>query len=142
MKTLYLVIKQKYFDAILAGTKKEEYREVRPTTFKKYLKYLVCDEEFDSLSDVPDEEKYTKYLEEKGFDVAPIEYDALHLAVGYAKERDEMTVKVNGIVLEYFVDENENPIEYDYKGDTYLASQMVYELGEIIEVKLKKDKAE
>lgn len=28
MKTLFIVIKQKYFDQIKAGTKKEEYREI------------------------------------------------------------------------------------------------------------------
>ena len=36
-KTLYLPIKQIYFDEILAGTKKQEYREMKPTTFTKYL---------------------------------------------------------------------------------------------------------
>ena len=35
--TLYLPIKQIYFDEILAGTKKQEYREMKPTTFTKYL---------------------------------------------------------------------------------------------------------
>lgn len=35
--TLYLPIKQIYFDAILAGTKKVEYREIKDTTFKKYI---------------------------------------------------------------------------------------------------------
>ncbi|MDI9605240.1 MAG: hypothetical protein QM305_07985 [Bacteroidota bacterium] len=28
---------QIHFDAILAGTKKEEYREIKDTTFKKYI---------------------------------------------------------------------------------------------------------
>ena len=35
--TLYLTIKQVYFDAIVAGLKKEEYREIKNTTYKKYL---------------------------------------------------------------------------------------------------------
>jgi hypothetical protein len=30
MKKLFLVIKKKYFEEILAGTKTEEYREVKP----------------------------------------------------------------------------------------------------------------
>lgn len=136
MNVLYLTIKQKYFDAILAGTKKEEFREVRPTTFSKYLRYLVCGEEFKSLNDVPDEDKYIKDLEENGFDVVPIEYDALKLCVGYAKERDEMLVEVKGITLESFVDDNNEPIYYEYKGNQYIMSQMVYELGDIIETKL------
>ena len=35
--SLYLTIKQVYFDQIVAGTKKEEYREIKDTTYKKYL---------------------------------------------------------------------------------------------------------
>jgi hypothetical protein len=54
--TLYLTIKQVYFDQIIAGTKKEEYREIKDTTYKKYL---ACDEEgnpyFDDEKISPDE---------------------------------------------------------------------------------------
>lgn len=35
--TLYLPIKQVYFDQIIAGTKTEEFREIKDTTAKKYL---------------------------------------------------------------------------------------------------------
>ena len=35
--TLYLVIKQVYFDAILAVTMKQEFREIKSTTFEKVL---------------------------------------------------------------------------------------------------------
>ena len=35
--TLYLVIKQVYFDAILAGTMKQEFREIKSTTYEKFL---------------------------------------------------------------------------------------------------------
>lgn len=31
MKTLYLNLKKKWFDMILSGEKKEEYREIKPT---------------------------------------------------------------------------------------------------------------
>ena len=31
--TLYLTIKQVHFDQIIAGTKKEEYREIKDTTY-------------------------------------------------------------------------------------------------------------
>ena len=37
--TLYLPMKQVYFDAILKGEKTEEYLEIKETTFKKYLKF-------------------------------------------------------------------------------------------------------
>ncbi|MGV8092503.1 MAG: hypothetical protein AB2L24_11645 [Mangrovibacterium sp.] len=35
--TLYLPIKQVYFDQIIAGNKKEKFREIKTTTPKKYL---------------------------------------------------------------------------------------------------------
>lgn len=35
--TLYLPIKQTFFDQIVAGTKKCDYREIKDTTYKKYL---------------------------------------------------------------------------------------------------------
>lgn len=138
MKILNLIIKQEYFDQILAGTKTEEYRDVKPTTFKKYLRYVCCGEEFKDLDDIPDKEPYTSELEKEGFDVCPIEYDALRLYVGYNKDRDSMLVEVKDIILDYFLDENGNPEEYTYKDKkgeetTYLASQMIYVLGKILE---------
>lgn len=39
--SIYLTIQQKYFDEIVSGKKKVEFREIKPTTFKNYL---VCDE--------------------------------------------------------------------------------------------------
>ena len=40
--SLYLTIQQVYFEEIVAGTKTVEYRQIKETTFKKYL---VCDEQ-------------------------------------------------------------------------------------------------
>ena len=36
MEILTLIIKQKFFDEILSGKKKQEFREIRPNTQKKY----------------------------------------------------------------------------------------------------------
>ena len=36
MEILTLIIKQKFFDEILSGKKTQEFREIRPTTQKKY----------------------------------------------------------------------------------------------------------
>ncbi len=71
-------------------------------------------------------------------DVAVIPYDALRLYVGYNKNRDSMLVEVKDTILEFFVDKKGEPIEYSYtdkKGETttYLACQMIYQLGKIIE---------
>ena len=66
MKVLNLIIKQKYFDAILAGRKVQEFREVRPTNIKKLLQ-----------------------LDKDGYEIAdadgnaqPIKYDAIRFYVG------------------------------------------------------------
>lgn len=40
MKVLNLIIKQRYLDAILAGRKVQEFREVRPTTIKNYCSLM------------------------------------------------------------------------------------------------------
>lgn len=133
MKVLNLIIKQKYFDEILAGTKTREYREVRPTTFKKYLRYTCCGQEFNDLEDIPKEEPYTTELNEVGFNVKVIPYDAIRLYVGYNKDRDDMLVEVKDIIHEYFVDAQGNRIEYTVGNDVYYASQMVYCLGKVLE---------
>lgn len=129
MKVLNLIIKQKYFDEILSGEKTEEYREVKPTTFKKYLKYVVDDKEYDSLDDPA-----LEYLKgDFDFDIAIREYDALRLYVGYNKNRDSMLVEVKDAFITFFTDENDEEITYEYKGNTYVESMMTYVLGKVLE---------
>lgn len=117
-EVLYLPIKQVFYDEILAGTKKQEFREVKPTTIKKLLQ-----------------------LDENGYEVVdenenaiPVEYKALYLAVGYNKERDTALVEVESAYCEIFVDENDKPIEYEHNGDIWVAEQVVYNLGKVLEV--------
>ena len=81
MKVLTLNIKKIYFDEIMSGTKKIEYRELKQTTLNKYT-YV-------------DEADGKRYLRR---------YDALRLFVGYHKDRESALVQVtdttytNGIV--------------------------------------------
>ena len=70
----YLVIKQIYFDEIMAGTKKIEYRDLNPTNRKKLL-----------LND--------------RWPYKPKDIKFLNLAVGYAKERDCGIVEVTGFTF-------------------------------------------
>ena len=120
MKVLNLIIRQKYFDAILAGRKVQEFREVRPTTIKKLLQ-----------------------LDEEGFENAdgnaqPIKYDAIQFYVGYNKDRDSALVEVLGAHCEIFVDENNEPITYEHGRDkdgnplVWVAEQVVFDLGKIL----------
>lgn len=122
MKVLNLIIRQKYFDAILAGRKVQEFREVRPTTIKKLLQ-----------------------LDEDGFEVEdadgnaqPIKYDAIQFYVGYNKDRDNALVEVLGAHCEIFVDENKEPITYEHGRDkdgnplVWVAEQVVFDLGKVL----------
>ena len=122
MKVLNLIIKQKYFDAILAGRKVQEFREVRPTTIKKLLQL--------------DEDGYE--VEDADGNAQPIKYDAIQFYVGYNKDRDNALVEVLGAHCEIFVDENNEPITYKHGRDkdgnplVWVAEQVVFDLGKVL----------
>lgn len=122
MKVLNLIIKQKYFDAILAGRKVQEFREVRPTTIKKLLQL--------------DEDGFE--IEDENGNAQPIEYDAIQFYVGYNKDRDSALVEVVGAHCEIFVDENNEPITYEHGRDkdgdplVWVAEQVVFDLGKVL----------
>lgn len=91
--TLYLNIKQEYFDQIMAGTKTQEFREVKPTTIKKLLQLDA------NGFEIEDEEGNSQ----------PIHYNAIHFRVGMNKVADEAIVEVKGEhveVLEFLVNED------------------------------------
>lgn len=126
MKILTLSIKQKYFDEIVKGTKKNEYREVRPTNSHRYITYSYAGKEYKKYSDIPEDAEEV--------DVNIIRYDAIKLLTGaYSGKRPYIIVEVVDAVLEYIVDEDGYGIEYEYEGDIYLAAQMNYTLGKILE---------
>lgn len=85
MKTLNLIIKQCYFDEIIKGTKKQEFREVKPTTIKRLVQL--------------DKDGYE--VEDENGNAIPIQYDALQLYVGYAKNRASALVEVKVIRFVY-----------------------------------------
>lgn len=125
MKVLNLIIKQKYFDAIMQGRKVQEFREIRPRNEKQYIQlkpdgYPVEDEEGNSL---------------------PVHYDAIRFFVGYNKGRDSALVEVESAFVEVLCDENMNNIEYEYNGEIYTAEQITYNLGRIIEKNIKGDQS-
>ena len=83
MKVLTLNIKKIYFDEIMSGAKKIEYRELKQTTLNKYT-YL-------------DESDGKRYLRR---------YDAIRFFVGYHKDRESALVQVKDITY------NEGTVEY------------------------------
>lgn len=113
MKTLQLIIKREHFDNILSGDKKKEYREIRPTTEKKYIRY----------SGDPENP-----------DVEPIAYDAIQFYVGYNKNRPSALVKVTSAEIEILTDEDGNDITYNHEDEIYVMAQIAYTLGEIVNI--------
>lgn len=97
--TLYLPVKQVYFDAIIAGTKTSEYREIKEGLTAN--KYLIKDPEtgYRLNPDVVTDTTRRYYVDDYvngGFPFLPRQYKYLQLAVGYAKERDTALVEVVG----------------------------------------------
>lgn len=115
MRTLNLSIKQKYLDAIKDGRKVQEFREVRPNNIKKYLQL--------------DEDGFE--VEDENANSIPIEYDAILFT---SKETgDTALVEVVSSRCEIMVNDNREPIEYEYGGQIWVVERVVYDLGKIIE---------
>ena len=140
--TLYLPIKQVYFDQIIAGTKKEEYREVKMgITANKYL-LRVLDDKGNPVKDTNDVEGYVRdetvtdksvpkyWLDDYNnghFPFKPHPYKKLYLAVGYNKERDTALVEVTGFRF----------IPNMIRAEKYAFWVIAFQLGKVLEVHRK-----
>lgn len=126
MKTLNLIIKQCFFDEIIKGTKKQEFREVKPTTIRRLVQL--------------DKDGYE--VEDENGNAIPIQYDALQLYVGYAKNRASALVEVKSACCEIPL-ENGEPIIYEFGTDkngnplTWVVETVVYNLGKVLAYKPK-----
>jgi hypothetical protein len=133
--TLYLPIKQVYFDAIIAGTKKAEYREVKEGLTAN--KYLIKDPAtgYRLNPAVATDQTRRYYVDDYingGFPFLPRPYRYLYLAVGYNKERDTALVEVTGYSF------TPDMIREDRDGVPRFAFWTIaYHLGRVIEVHRK-----
>ncbi len=135
--TLYLPIKQTFFDQIIEGTKRIEYREVKEgTTANKYLikdpatRYKLNPAVVKDFS----REYYVDDIVDGKFPFLPRQYRYLALAVGYAKQRDTAIVEV--------VDYSFHPerIREDADGIARFAFWVEeFHLGRVIEVHRKNE---
>ena len=130
--TLYLPIKQVYFDAIIEGTKKEECREVKYGITAN--RYLLKDENNKFIPNPETTEEGKEYFiddyNDGRFPFLPKQYKYLALAVGYAKERDTAIVEVTHITYKPTIIRGEG----DKKFTWWL---QVFHIGKIIEVHRK-----
>lgn len=150
-KPLYLTIKLGYFDQIVAGTKKDEYRKIKYTTYREYLE---CDEEGnpyyeEDLTNLDDSCAGDIFMWNNGvYQYVPKDaHQFLSLAVGYAQERDTAIVEIDDITFEPLTNKQGNPARarvdevtgeciVDDNGQLCLW-QIVYHLGEVVEVNRK-----
>ena len=115
MKNLTLSIQRGFFEEILDGTKKKEFREVKPTNVKQYLKV--------------DENNEPIFATDKDLTLLPVEYDTLTLYTGqYKGKRPGIVVEVKKAKAEAHPS-----MVYTYKGEKYVKTFIEYHLGEIIE---------
>lgn len=129
MKVLTLSIKQKWFDEIVAGKKTQEFREIRPSNSHKYIRYVLNGREYKNSEDMPSEE------DEPGeVTLSSVKYDAIKFLTGeYKGKRSYIVVEVKSAEIQILTDENDKEIELEEKGVKYIAAQIVYNLGKIIE---------
>jgi len=127
-KVLTLSIKQKYFDEIIAGTKNIETREVRPNSFKKYARFVANGKEYKDINDVP------KSILDEDIEVVPVKYDAIKLLTGEHKgKRPYAIVEVADANVYFLTDENGNDIILTDSEGEYIATNIEYSLGKVIE---------
>lgn len=131
MKILTLIIKQKWFDAILSGEKSVETREVRPTN-TKYISYRDNNtgKVYKKDSDVPE----SAWDSDNGVDTVINHYDAIQFWVGYETNRPGALVEVKSAELVDVCDEEaKEPIVYEYNGNEYTMTEIDYHLGKVLE---------
>jgi len=112
-----MAVSPKRFAELKEGNETQQVCEITPLTTDKYCELA---EDGDSKFDM-----------EKG-EFVPRHYDAIRFTKGYGRSIERLLVKVVDSRIILFVDENNKPIEYEYKGDWYLAAQIEFTLGEII----------
>ena len=129
MNILTLSIKQKFFDEIKEGKKKKETREIRPSTSKRYISYKYNGKSIKE-DQVPLDADPSKIVCE------PVRYDAIRFVTGeYKGKRPSMLVQVTGAKIYILTNEETNEeIVYEENGREYVAAQIDYTLGKIIEV--------
>lgn len=120
-------IKQKYFDEILAGTKKTETREIRPQNAGKYIYYHTADKDYTAkeVDEIPDD---------VDVELKAIKYDALKLLTGaYSGKRPYIIVEVKDANPYIITDGDGNDVVYEQDGKEYLLAEIEYKLGDILE---------
>ena len=93
MKTLHLNLKRQWYDMILSGEKKEEYREIKQYWIDR-LVAAIWSSEFSQLSH---EDRIRHHL---GEDKIQFEiFDTITFSNGYSKDRDSFVIELKSIEI-------------------------------------------
>ena len=101
MKTLHLNLKKQWFDMILSGEKKEEYRDIKPFYIQRFLdSYFGYKVEYDIsglsylLREIGDsKERFDK-------NVLYRYYDTITFSNGYSKNRRQFEIELKSIKVD------------------------------------------
>lgn len=130
--TLYLPIKQVYFDAIIAGTKRTEYRQV--CGYPLASRYLIKEEGPNHYKLNPECTKPGQVYDWRDYNggrypFLPRPFKRLYMAVGYEKDRDTATVEITSITF------HPEQVIHDRDGiPAYCFWVMEIHLGKVLEV--------
>lgn len=97
MSILHLTLKKKWFDMILSGEKKEEYREIKPYWCKRLFDYK-CKDEFDELNeeyDICDSLKTGQMTISKSAKI----YDTIRFTNGYSPTSPTLDITCHRISI-------------------------------------------
>lgn len=127
-KILSLSIKQAYFDEIMAGKKKKEYREILATNARKYIRYVSRGVRYENINDIPADHDDSKIILE------PVKYDAIKLITGaYSGKRPWALVEVKDAEIELMTDDDGEFVTYMHNDEEYIYAQIIYTLGDVLE---------
>lgn len=129
MRILNLTLKKKWFDMILSGEKKEEYREIklywvtRLINFKDETEYDIFNEFCNDLKD--NQFRYANMNDLlESFNCEFKKFDAIKFTNGYAKNAPSFLIKCNGIDVHEAVPE---------WSDNWQGNVFILKLGEIMQ---------
>jgi hypothetical protein len=102
-KVLHLTLKKKWFDMILSGEKKEEYRDIKLFWCNRFFK---PDTSINYEDYYPDEmvEEFKRFpldfnINLKFFSAVPVKFNIIQFRNGYSKTARTITVEFKGIEI-------------------------------------------
>jgi len=119
MKTLHLNLKKKWFDMILSGEKKQEYREIKKYWINRLLNLIWHNSSCPLLPELcNDYDVLSAYL------LSFKKFDTITFSNGFTKNRRQFEIKLDNIIVRDGISEwgAENNIKY-----------FVLNLGEIVQ---------